>query len=165
MNVSAKKKSFLFKKIIGQIVFLALFLLFLNIFQSEIKNSFYIISSPLRKTIEQTGRGVSLVFESFTSFQKITEENKYLRIDNQKLLSQNIFLQELLKENQMMKELLENSVSYQGEVVSGNIIGLDTNNDFFIFDKGLVDGIKEDIPLIVKMMLKYKKPYYINLRR
>ena len=148
------------KVLIKAIIVFAL-IIFLNIFQSPIRNSFYFISSPIVKVFSGAGKNFSVLFESFLNAKKLSGENNNLREDNQKLLSEISLLKEDLKENQDSKEFLKNTKSNNLKAVLGKIIGLDTFNDLILIDKGSDDGIFKDMPVISSQKVLYGKIFEV----
>ena len=85
-----------FKK--GQILIVLIGILVvisLNFFQKEVKNFFYLISSPIQENLWQGGSNISGFFEGFFKAAALEEENEELRFKIQELLAENIKLSEL----------------------------------------------------------------------
>ncbi len=161
MNVYIKKENLLLKKIITGAVILFLLIVFLNIFQRQIRNSFYLISYPISSFFQKTGSKISLFSESFLNAKELKNENNELRNDNQKLLSEVSLLQGYLRENLASKEILDNNKSNNFNIVLAKNIGLDISNDFILLDKGLDDGISENMPVISSQKVLYGKIFKV----
>ena len=157
MNLYAKKQNLLWQKILTRAGVLFALIILLNIFQSPIRNSFYFISSPLSKALLQAGNNSSEFFSSFAAFGSVQKENNNLREENQKLLSQLSSLQQSLRDNQELKTALENTKASNFTVLPAKIIGLDSQNDLMLINKGSADGISENMPLISSQNVLYGK--------
>lgn len=154
MNVYIKKQNFKWKKIAIRLVLLILFIGFLNLFQSPIRNSFYVVSSPFSRVLRQAGSNVSVFFSSFFNVSVI-QENDNLKKENQKLLSEVALLQDLARQNQLAQEALDNTKSDNFKMALVQIIGLDLSHDVIIINKGLDNGILENMPLISGQKVLY----------
>lgn len=155
MNVYVKKQNFLWQKILIRTGILLSLIIFLNIFQSPIRNSFYFISSPISKVFLQAGNTMSEFFSSFTVFSSIKKENNNLKEENEKLLSQLSSLQQSLRDNQELKTALESTKDSNFSILLVKVIGLDSQNDLILINKGSADGILENMPLISSQNVLY----------
>ena len=161
MNIYIRKNNLLLKKILVGVTILFVLIAFLNIFEKQIRNSFYFVSSPVAKVFERTGKNTSVFFESFFNAKNLKQENNNLKEENQKLLSENSLLQDLLEQNQALKNATETAKKNNFQITPVQIIGLDSANDFIIIDKGLEDGISENMPLISDKKVLYGKVFKI----
>lgn len=127
---------------------LLLLIVFLYIFQAQIRNSFYIISSPLSNIFFNTGSDTHGFFDSFSSIKNLQEENNNLKTKNQELLYQVSLLQDSLRQNGAEKQLLNLQLENNFTLVLAQTIGLDTLNDSMIINKGSKDGVKEHMAII-----------------
>ena len=155
MNVYVKKQSFLLPKILIGIFVLLILIGFLNIFEAQIKNTFYFITSPLSKTFWRAGNGTSGFFWSFLNTKGLIQENNNLKEKNQKLLSEIAFLQETVKQGRLIKEVVQNTQEDDFEMVLVKTIGLD--GDFILLDKGSDDGVLENMPIISSQKVLFGK--------
>lgn len=133
------------------IVLIVVFFLVLNLtpFGKEVKNFFYLISSPIQKTFWQTGGKVSVFFETITQIKDLKQENKELELKIQELLAENVALKELKKENEILREGLEIGLEKEFKLTLTEVIGKDVSQDLLIIDKGWSeDGILEGMPVI-----------------
>lgn len=157
MNVSLRKSNFLWKGIIIKIIILFTLIVFLNIFQIQIRNYFYFISSPISKIFLQSGSNTFNFFSSFLSFSDLKKENNNLKEENEILLSKLSLLQQSLRDNQELKTALENTKNDNFNIVLIKITGLDAQNDIVTINKGSDDGIFENMPLISGQKVLYGK--------
>ncbi|TSC93893.1 MAG: rod shape-determining protein MreC [Parcubacteria group bacterium Licking1014_1] len=148
MDISLNKQKIALLKIL--IAIFALFVVFgdLNLFQSQIKNSFYFMSGPIEKIFWRAGENASAFFISFLSAGNLARENESLKNENQKLLSELFFLQETDRKNQELFEMSASNQKKEFNLVQAGIIGLDDKQDIISIDKGSVDGILEGMPVI-----------------
>lgn len=144
MKLKAKRKKFL--------VFLIFILLILalNFFRAEVKNFFYLISQPIQKVFWRAGDRVSLFFGSFHSKNYFQKEIEKLTLKNQKLISQLTFLKELKKENEFLRKALDIGLEKEFKLAIAQIIGKDISQDFILINKGEIDGILENFPVITE---------------
>jgi len=157
MNIYLKKRNFLWQKILIKTVALFAIILFLNIFQNTIRNSFFTLSSPISKTFLQAGNNSSELFNSVTAFDSVKKENNNLKEENEILLSKLSLLQQSLRDNQELKTALENTKNDNFNIVLIKITGLDAQNDIVTINKGSDDGIFENMPLISGQKVLYGK--------
>lgn len=134
------------------IIFLATiaFFVVLNItnFSKPIKNFFYLISSPVEKSLWGKGSRVFNFFEGIFQSEKLMEENKNLRFENQGLLLRIAALNETEKENETLRDVLNFSIEKDFELLFAQIVSKDIARDSLLIDKGLKDGIKKGFPVI-----------------
>ncbi len=148
MNVFLKKQNFLWRNIAVGLVALALFIFILNIFQSPIKNTFYVLTSPLSKMLWKVGDNVSGFFGSFFNAGGLLQENSNLKQENQNLLSQIASLQDTAKQDQAIKEVIQNTQANSFKMVLAQTIGLGANSDILLMSKGSQDGIAQNMPVM-----------------
>lgn len=144
MRFSKKQTKFLI------IIFGILFLLSLNFFQKEVKNFFYSISSPFQKKLWIGGREAAGFLKTIFEIKALKEENEALRLKNQELLVKNLALKELEKENEVLRKALEIGLEKEFKVNLAQVIGKDISQDLLIIDKGLMDGVSIDLPVITE---------------
>lgn len=129
--------------IIGSLV------IFINIFQKEVKNFFYLISSPFQKTLWRAGDSTSDFFTGIFQSKVLTEENNGLRQKVQQLLSEVSFLKELKVENEFLRKALNLGLANDFEMKMAEIIGKDVSQDSLIINLGKKDGIIAGSPVII----------------
>ena len=157
MNVSLRKSNFLWKGIIIKIIILFTLIVFLNIFQIQIRNSFYFISSPISKVFLQSGSNTFNFFSSFLSFSDLKKENNNLKEENQELLYQISILQSSLIQSHVSAEALQNTQNDKFKILPVKVVGLNLENDSILINKGLDSGIKENMPIISSQKVIYGK--------
>lgn len=167
MNVYTKKtfgsaqgkQNFLIPKILAGIITLAILLAILNIFQLQVRNSFYFISSPVTQILGKAGSNISSFFEPILKSGGLKKENENLKKENKDLLYEISLLKNTLKENQITQEFLKNTETDGFETVLASTIGIDTLNDFIIIDKGRYDGISENMPVVSSQKVVFGKVF------
>jgi len=132
------------------VVLLTAIFIILNLtgFSKGIKNFFYLISSPIQKTLWRAGNNLSDFFEVISEIKELKKENEELLLENQALLSENIRLEELKKENEILREALKMGLEKEFDLLSVEVIGKDVSQDTLLVSLGLKDGILKDFPVI-----------------
>ena len=132
------------------IFFGILIIIFLNFYQKEVKNFFYLISSPIQKILWETGGKISLFFETIREIRNLKKENEEFRLRIQELLAENIALKELKKENQILREALGLGLEKEYQLILAQVIGKDIEQDLLLINKGFQDGLSENLPVITQ---------------
>lgn len=132
------------------IVLLIILFIILNFYQKEIKNFFYLISSPVQKTLWQEGDRVSDFFESISKMKTLKKENEALLLKNQELLSQITVLKEIKEENEILREALNLGLEKDFQLILSQIISKDVSQDSILINKGSEDGVAENFPVITQ---------------
>lgn len=137
------------KKIIGFVI--GIFLLFLLfIFQKDFKNFLYLIFSPFKEQFWELGNQTSSFFQGIFFASKLKEENQLLRVENQKLLFENTSLKDLKKENEILRKALDINLEKGFDLEIVKVIGKDISGDFLLINKGLENGVSENLPVITE---------------
>jgi len=133
-------------------VLIVSFFIALNLtgFSKEVKNFFYLISSPIQKVFWGAGDRVSGFFETITQIKDLKREAEELKLKIQELLAENVALIELKKENEILREALEIGLEKEFKLAFAQVTGKDISQDFILIDKGAKDGILEDLPVITQ---------------
>lgn len=153
-SINKKSKNWL-KLLIGALALLFL-LVVINIFVSQIKNSFYILSSPLQKTFWAAGESSSGFLGSIFKVGSLAKENENLNQQNQKLLSQIASLQSIQEGNKAQSDV---SVACQNtgfKLLMVGIVGSDGQDNLSV-NKGSADGILEGMPVINQQNVLFGK--------
>jgi len=153
------------KIIIGFILVLIIFSL--NFFNKEVKNFFYLISSPIQKIFWNAGQNILGFFGFIGKGKMLEEKNKELETKYFGLLAENTQLKELRKENDVLREALNSEIQKEFNLKTAEVISRDQSRDFILINKGLKDGIKEDMPVITqkKALLGKITEVYDNFSR
>ncbi len=147
------------------IVFLIAFFTALNYppINKEVKNFFYLISSPIQKTLWGAGDRVSDFFETVSeikNFKKEVDEhsfidalrcawaNEELRLKIEGLISENAKLRELKKENETLRIALGIGLEKEFKLLLAEVIGKDISQDTILINRGLKDGISKSLSVI-----------------
>jgi rod shape-determining protein MreC len=133
-------------------VLLIAFFVILNLtgFSKEVKNFFYLISSPIQKTLWQAGNNISDFFEAISGTEKLKKENEELLLKNQELLVENAGLRELEKENEVLRKALEIGLEKEFKLLLAEVRGKDVSQDTLLINKGSKDGILKGLPVITQ---------------
>ena len=143
MRFSLKKRRVLILVLIGIFV-----IVILNFFQKEVRTFFYSISSPIQKVFWQTGDKTSDFLEGIFKIKDLKNEADNLKLKNQELLFQVVFLKEIEKENKILRESLNLNFQKEFKLSMAQIISKDISQDFILINKGTKDGIFKDMPVI-----------------
>ena len=146
-------------KIGTALVLLVVFFVVLNLtgFQKEVKNFFYLISSPIQEAFWRVGDRISDFFETVTEIKNLKTENEEFKLKIQELLAENIALKEFKKENEILRTALEIGLEKDFELILAQVIGKDISQDFILINKGLKDGISKDSPVINQQKVLFGK--------
>ena len=145
MRLPSKKNKILIIIVIGILIVLSL-----NFFQKTVKGFFYAISSPIQKSLWQTGNNVSGFFEGFFKAKDLKKENEELKLSMQQLLAENASLKELAKENQVLREALEIGLKKDFRLSFTDIIGKDIGQDSILINQGSKNGLSEGMPVVTE---------------
>lgn len=143
-------KPFFLKTKIFLIVFIISFILFLNFYKKEVKNFFYLISSPIQEVFWNTGESISDSFQNIFNRENLEKDNEKLRTENQELLLKTITLKELEKENNVLRQALKVGINEDFELVFASITAKDISEDTILINKGSNYGIKQGFPVITE---------------
>lgn len=135
------------------ILLITSFILFLNFFQTETKNLFYLVSSPIQKSLWRAGMDISNFLETIVSIENLKKENESLKMKNQELMTEVASLKELKIENEILKQALNLNLEKEFELKLVRIIAKDASGDYLIIDKGEKDGLKVGLPVITQQKL------------
>lgn len=138
------------KKIIVVLLLLAIVVAVLNFtgFSKNIKNFFFLISSPVQKSFWQAGKNVSDFAAGILEARVLKKELDNLHFRNQELLSQIIALKELKEENETLREALGLGLEKEFELMVVRVISKDISQDAILVDKGGKDGVLSGWPVI-----------------
>jgi len=139
------KKNGLFLKILSGVVVLSVLICILNLFQGQVKNTFYTISNPIEKTLGSVADSTSVFFASVLGKKGLVQENEELKAENERLLSMISSLQCEEKKNQTAAEILGLK---DMKLVMAGVIGLDSQQDIISIDKGSTSGVLEGMAVI-----------------
>lgn len=151
LHFFSRKFSFSPRLKIGLIaILLVVFFIVLNLtgLSKEIKNTFYLIFSPLQKVLWKAGDSVSDFLAVIAQMNNLKKENEGLRLKIYELLSENTKLKEFKKENETLKKALGIGLEKEFKFVMAEVISKDILEDSILIDKGSDDGIKENMPVI-----------------
>jgi rod shape-determining protein MreC len=127
-----------------------LLILSLNFFQKEIKNFFYNISLPFQKFFWKIGEETGSFFKLVFKMKDLEKEKELLRLENQKLLAENLALRELKKENEFLKKVLEINSERKFKFIFTQIIEKEIGKETIKIEKGARDGISLGLPVITE---------------
>jgi len=143
-----------FKIGIISVLLVALFaVLNLTGFSKEIKNFFYLISSPIQKIFWEVGERTSNFFEGISETKNLKKENEDLKLKIQELEVEIASLKETKKENEFLRKALEIDLKKDFNLVLAEVTGEDLSGDILIINKGSRDGISKDFPVITEQKI------------
>ena len=119
-------------------------------FLDEVKNTFYIITSPIQNIFWKKGEEFSGFLQTLIKIRSLKVENEELLRQNQEFLSITGEVKDLRKENQALKEVLDLELEKDFELILVEVISKETAGDFILISKGGEDGISEGMPVITK---------------
>lgn len=157
MNVYIKKQNLAWQKVAVAAAILVALIIFLNLFQKQVRNSFFYATAPLSNIFLQTGKTAAEFFGSFSSFLTLTKENTNLKTENQHLLAGLAALQDAVKSNQDLQSALVATKDNGFALSQAKILGLDTQNDTMLIDQGSQNGITENMPVISQEKVLFGK--------
>lgn len=137
-----KKKQVL----IGIIVIFCL--ICLNIFGKDIRNIFYLFSSPLQRIFFTIGQKSFWLFESIFRISQQKQEQKDLMAENQLLKSELSFLKEVKKENEFLRESLGLEMQKDFKLLLADITSKNLAQDFILINKGVNDKAAPNMPVV-----------------
>ena len=138
------------RKIIGLILFLVLLIVFANIYQSQVRNFFFLVSEPIQKPFWKAGQGISNFLQAIAFSQKNQEENQELRLLVEELLTKTANIAELESENKTLREALEIGLRKEFSLVLAQVTGKDIAQDSLIINKGAEDLIQNNLPVVTQ---------------
>jgi len=124
-----------------------------NPMTASIKSAGVFVINPIKKVTGKMARGIGDFWNNIKDIKKLSEVNKGLEKENQKLILKTSRIKELEHENQILRAQLgfiQTNPEY--ELVAAEVIGRDPNNflQFMTVNKGSDDGIKKEMPVIVE---------------
>lgn len=147
MEKVSKTKSFLLALII------IVGLIFLNFpsISKEVKNFFYLISSPIQRTLNKFIEQIKNSGEFLNSLRNISQENARLEEEIKNLLAQNVELKEFKKENEFLRSYFNLPTIQKYQIDLANIISRDFQGleKYILIDKGKLAGIEKNMPVVV----------------
>jgi len=147
-KIFTKKKKFL----ISILILLAL-IICSNIFRKELKNSVYIVSSPLQRLLWQSGDRISGFFKMFIKIKKEREEVEKFKEKNKKLTVQIAGLKELREENKKLRKAIGIGLPKRFNLSFAQIIGKNISQDSILVNKGSKNGILKNMPVITSQKI------------
>jgi len=133
------------------IILLIASLLILNRFaRGPIKNSFYIITSPVSKIFWRAGEIVSGSINTLFEINNLKIQNQQLFKQNLKLIQEINQLKHLYQENETLRKALGLELNRKFELTLTKIIAEDLNQDFILVLGGEDLGIKENMVVITE---------------
>ncbi len=128
-------------------------LVFLNLprVSNKVKNSFYLISSPISKQVNNFTNQIKNSWEFLGSLKQIREQNNQLEKSIKKLKAENIKLKELKKENILLRSYLDLPANEIYTVELANIVNYDFQGleKFVLIDKGKSSEIQKGAFVII----------------
>jgi len=157
MNVYVRKQNIFWQKVAAGIGVICALILFLNLFNSQIRNSFYVVTAPLSNALMRLGANGSSTTSSLFNVASLKNANLILQQQNQDLLNKVASLQDSVKTNQAVAAAADNTKNDGFVLVSTKPIGLDLQQDVATIDKGSADGVAINMPVISQEKIVYGK--------
>lgn len=144
------KKKFSLKKskILITIIIIVLVLVLLNVLQKEVRSLFYSVSAPIQKVFWRGGDSTANFLKGIFNAGSLQNETDQFKLENEKLLSQLINLNELKKENETLRQSLGLKLEKDFKLSFAQIIGKNISQDFILINKGTNNGVAKDMPVI-----------------
>lgn len=157
-SINKKKKNYL--GILSGAIILCIFIFILNILSSQIKNYFYLLSSPVQKTFFTAGESLSGIVNPFLNIFNLAKENENLKKQNQNLLFQISLLTSDKEENKAFFDFSASGHDKNFTTVMASVIGLD-GQDIISVDKGSLNGIFEGMPAVNQQGVVFGKIFAV----
>jgi len=134
------------------VVLLIAFFVVLNLtaISKGIKNFFYLISSPIQKTLWRLSNNLSDFLEAISNINKLKKETEETRLQNQELLKELVTLKEIREENKILREALDLGLEKEFKLQIAQVISKDISEDSLIIDKGSKEDLSEGLPVITQ---------------
>lgn len=116
-------------------------------FKKQIKNFFYLISSPTQKTFWRWQDKTSDFFSAFLKTGVLIKENEELSRQIQQLVQEKVSLQEFKKENQFLRKALDLGLEKDFELKAAEVIAKDISGNLLV-NKGQNYQISVGMPVI-----------------
>lgn len=114
----------------------------------QVRNSIYLISSPLQRMFFRAGQRVSENLGGLFQTENLKQENSRLREINYALLQKVIKLQEIAKENEQLREALELGLPEKFNLQLVKVISRQAEGDVILINEGEKNGIEPGMPVI-----------------
>ena len=146
-DINLNKRSRNWIKFLVIFLILIFFVAGLNFFSNGIKNTFYVVSSPIQKTFWTAGESCSGFLTSFANAGSLNTENQDLKNQVQELQAKVASLQSVVGGNQEQSQVSLACQNNSFQLLMAGVIGLDDQGILSI-NKGSADGISENMPVI-----------------
>lgn len=156
-NASINKKNNVFVKVLSAFIFLFICVVLLNLFQNQVKNTFYLISSPIENFFWNAGNDSSGFLASLINAKKTETENENLKIENQNLLVKIAVLQDQQNQNEAINEIIACDPQKEFTLVLAGVAGINSSQDIITINKGADDGIANGMAVISQQKVLFGK--------
>lgn len=112
-----------------------LLLFLLNLYQSQVRNFFYLISEPIQKKLWA---------------DKNQEEDTKLRQQLQELSSTIARISEAERENVILREALKIGLQEEFTLIFGQVTGKNISEDSLIVNRGAKEGLRVNLPVVTE---------------
>lgn len=106
------------------------------------------VASPIESALRDVTRPVADFINNLTDINRLTDENRALREENERLVAENSRLSESEQELQQLQSLLNIREPAEGEtLVSADVFAVEPSNSqqLIAIDKGSTHGLEEDM--------------------
>lgn len=115
-------------------------------FFEPMENAALSVSAPIESTLRGVSRPVADFVNNLTDVTRLTDENRGLRAENERLIQETARLREVELENQQLRQLLDVRGSSEEEIfVAAGVFARESSNakDTLAIDRGREDGLQE----------------------
>jgi len=147
-----RKRRFSFLRKVTFLVFILVVVLVLvfsffkgNSTGESLRNFFYNTSYSLQDKFSKIGEGSSDFFGRILASRRLQEDNEALKKENQRLLSELVFLKSFEGENVFLRKALELELEREFDLTLADVISYDVTSDSLVINKG---GLKVGLPVI-----------------
>jgi rod shape-determining protein MreC len=135
-------------RFIFYIAIIAVVVFGLNHFQNSIKSFFYNTSGFSQRILWNAGKNTSDFFASIFSAGNLMKEKEKLSCNNQELLAKISSLEQLKSENDELRNALGVGLEKDFNLLLAEITGKDISQDFITVNKGSIDGVSKNMPVV-----------------
>ena len=113
------------------------------------------VAVPLQLVVYQSKQNVENVLATVTEIGSMRDKNSSLSFENTILIAENTKLQELAQENKVLREQLGATSSKNQNLIVAKTIGVSplASKRLLILDKGEINGVRENMIVVVKNIL------------
>ena len=122
-------------------------------FFEPLENAALLVSAPIESTLRDVSRPVADFVNNLTDVTRLTDENRELRAENERLIQETARLREVELENLQLRQLLDvRGISEEEIFVDANVFARESSNakDTIAIDRGRGDGLQEGMIVLTR---------------